>query len=239
MAVSPHVSVVIPAYNEVESVGECVRELAGALKGLGEICEILVIDDGSTDGTFEILKHLHGEVPELRAWRFSRRCGQSAALAAGFRQAAGEVVVTMDADMQNDPADIPRLLDALRQCDVVCGVRVKRQDGLVRWASGRIANGVRNKLGGENLRDTGCSLKAYRRGFLARLKMFDGLHRFLPTLLKLEGARLIELPVNHRPRLGGKSKYNVWNRVFRSLRDFVAVQWMKRRFIRHEIEEEL
>lgn len=239
MARPTHLSVVVPARDEAESIGECVCELARELDKLNERCEILVVDDGSRDDTFAKLKGLRAKVAQLRALRFAHHRGQSAAMDAGFRHARGAVVITMDADMQNDPADIPRLLDALKECDVVCGVRLKRQDNFVRRASSRIANWVRNKLSGESIRDTGCSLKAYRREFLAKLKLFDGMHRFLPTLLKMEGARVAEIPVNHRPRLRGNTKYNVWNRVFRSFRDLLAVRWMKQRFIRYEVEEEL
>lgn len=235
----PEISVVVPAYNEAESIEACVREVAGVLSGVGRPFEILVVDDGSVDGTLDVLRAVKETVPELRAIRFKERCGQSAAMDAGFRNAAGAIVVTIDADLQNDPGDIPRLLGALGDWDAVCGVRVKRRDSFIRRASSRIANWVRNKLSGDNIRDTGCSLKVYKREFLVRLKMFDGMHRFLPTLLKMEGARVTEVMVNHRPRLRGKAKYNVWNRVFRSFRDLLAVRWMKQRWIRYEIEEEI
>ncbi|MFH1730421.1 MAG: glycosyltransferase family 2 protein [Planctomycetota bacterium] len=231
-------SVVIPAYEEAATIGECVCELERELHKLNEPYEILVVDDGSTDGTFAKLTELRGEVVQLRALRFAHHRGQTAALDAGFRHARGTVVVTMDADMQNDPADIPKLLEALRHCDVACGVRVERRDGFVKRASSRVANWVRNKLSGEHIRDTGCSLKAYKRDFLVKLKLYDGMHRFLPTLLKMEGARVTEIPVNHRPRLKGRTKYNICNRVFKSFRDLFAVRWMKRRFIRYEIGEE-
>ena len=235
----PAVSVVIPAYNEEECIAPCVREVAAVLAAAARPCEILVVDDGSTDGTFQALKGLKREIPQLRALRFKEHRGQSAAMDAGFRNAIGEAVVTIDADLQNDPADIPRLLAALGEWDVVCGVRVNRRDSFVRLASSRIANWVRNKLSNEDVTDTGCTLKAYKREFLARLKLYEGMHRFLPTLLRLEGARVTEIPVNHRPRLRGETKYNVWNRVFRSFKDLLAVRWMKHRWIRYEIEEEI
>ena len=209
------------------------------LDRLGRPYEILVVDDGSTDGTFDVLKALRKEHPQLRALRFKRNRGQTAAMDAGFRNAAGDIVVTIDADMQNDPADIPKLLDAMADWDAVCGMRLKRRDNFVRRTSSRIANWVRNKLSNDDIRDTGCTLKAYRRECLLRLKLFEGMHRFLPTLLRMEGFRVTEMAVNHRPRLQGKTKYNVWNRVFKSFKDLLAVRWMKRRRIHYEIREEI
>jgi len=237
--VRPEISLVIPAHNEEESIEECVREAAGVLDKLDMPYEILVVDDGSSDGTFDVLKAVRKDLPQLRALRFKRNRGQSAAMDAGFHHAAGDIVVTMDADLQNDPADIPKLLEALKQWDAVCGMRVKRRDSLGKRISSRIANWVRNKLSGENIRDTGCSLKAYRRECLTKLKLFEGMHRFLPTLLKLAGFTVAEISVNHRPRLRGRTKYNMWNRVFKSFRDLLAVRWMKRRWIHYEIEEEI
>ena len=204
---------------------------------LGRSYEILVVDDGSSDATLEVLRKARVEFPHLRAIRLRANTGQTAAMDAGFRNARGAVVVTMDADLQNNPSDIPKLLELTETWDVVCGVRVARRDNFVRRVSSRIANWVRNKLSGENIRDTGCSLKAYRREHLLRLKLFKGMHRFLPTLLKMEGCTVTEVPVDHRPRLLGEAKYGVLNRVFKSLRDLFAVRWMKRRFIRYEIEE--
>ncbi len=235
----PKISLVIPAYNEAACIGECVREAAGVLDQYGADYEILVVDDGSTDGTREALRELCQTMPRLRAVCFRQNRGQTAAFDAGFRNARGEVVVTMDADLQNDPADIPKLLDALKDWDVVCGVRAKRRDNLVRRISSRIANGVRNRLSHESIKDVGCSLRAIRSEFLVRLKLYEGMHRFLPTLLRLEGARITEVPVNHRPRLRGRAKYGVWNRLFKGLRDLMAVRWMQRRWIRYEIEEEI
>jgi len=239
MANEPDISVVIPAYNEAESIEECVCEVVSVLGQLGQSHEVVVVDDGSTDGTFAVLRSLRAQFPQLRALRFRKNAGQTAAMAAGFERARGDVVVTMDADLQNDPADIPRLLDALGEFDVVCGIREKRHDTFVRRISSRIANGVRNWLTHESIRDVGCSLRAMKREFLAELKLYDGMHRFLPTLLKLEGATVIEIPVNHRRRRRGRTKYGIRNRLFRGLRDLFAVRWMQRRWIRYEVEEEL
>ena len=236
---TPDISVVIPAYNEQESVADCVREVRGVLMQIGRTFEIIVVDDGSTDGTLNVIRDVKATVPELRAIGFQRNCGQTAALDAGFREARGAIVVTLDADLQNDPADIPSLLEKLGEWDAVCGVRTKRADTLVRRLSSRVANAVRNRLTGEDITDTGCSLKAYRREFLIRLKLFEGMHRFLPTLLRLAGARVTETPVNHRPRVRGKTKYGIRNRVFKGLGDLLAVRWMQRRWLRYKIKEEI
>lgn len=236
---SGSVSLVIPAFNEEDSVDKCVHEAADALGKLGRPFEILVVDDGSSDKTFERLRELQSAVPQLRAIRFAQNRGQTAAMEAGFRGAKCDIVVTIDADLQNDPADISKLLDAMEDYDAICGVRVKRQDSFVRLASSRIANWVRNSLSGESIRDTGCTLKAYRRESLMKLKLFEGMHRFLPTLIKLAGGKVKEVPVGHRPRLYGETKYNVTNRVFKSFRDLLAVRWMKRRWISYTIKEEI
>ncbi len=232
-------SLVIPAYNEEETIEECVREADAVLARVGKAYEILVVDDGSTDATFERLRGLKPAVPALRAIRYGENKGQTTAMAAGFDNARGGIVVTIDADMQNDPADIPRLLDALDRYDVACGVRQNRQDSFVRKASSVIANSVRNRLTNEHIHDVGCTLRAFRASYLRRVKLFEGMHRFLPTLLRLEGARIVEIPVRHRPRLKGKNKYGIGNRLFKGLRDLWAVRWMQSRYIRYRVEEEI
>jgi glycosyltransferase involved in cell wall biosynthesis len=232
-------SLVIPAYNEQETIEECVREADGVLARLGKPYEILVVDDGSTDGTFARVRALKGAVPALRAIRYNANRGQTTAMAAGFDNARGGIVVTIDADMQNDPADIPRLLERLGEYDVVCGVRQKRQDGFVRKASSVIANSVRNRLTHENIHDVGCTLRAFNAAYLRKVKLFEGMHRFLPTLLRLEGARIVEVPVRHRPRLKGRNKYGIGNRLFKGLRDLWAVRWMQSRYIHYRVEEEI
>lgn len=232
-------SLVIPAYNEEQSIGACVREADSVLARMGKRYEIIVVDDGSTDGTFDVLRTLKKNVPALRAIRFSVNRGQTTAMAAGFEHGRGDIMVTMDADRQNDPADIPRLLEMTGEWDVVCGWRQGRRDGFVRRASSVIANAVRNRLTHENIRDVGCTLRAYRAEYLRRIKLFEGMHRFLPTLLRLEGARVIEVPVNHRPRLTDKNKYGIGNRLFKGLRDLFAVRWMQDRYVRYEVKEEI
>jgi glycosyltransferase involved in cell wall biosynthesis len=227
----PHVSIVVPAYNEAESVPVLAREIREALVGAGIPYEVLFVDDGSTDSTPDVLARLAGEDRAIRVLRQRPNQGQSAALAAGWRAARAPVVVTLDADLQNDPADIPRVLAALSGYDVVSGVRVKRQDTWLRRLSSRIANGVRNRLTGESVTDVGCTLRACRVEFLRELPMFTGMHRFLPTLLKLAGARITEVPVGHRPRRFGTTKYGIHNRLWRGLVDLMAVRWMQKRWI--------
>lgn len=233
------ISVVIPAYNEVESLTPLTSEVLEVMRGLGEDFEVLFVDDGSRDGTRELLRRLAEENSEVHFVGFKQNRGQTAAMAAGFRHARGDVVVTLDADMQNDPRDIPRLLEKLSEYDVVCGWRKKRNDSLVRRVSSRVANYVRNRLSNEEIVDVGCSLKAYKRECVDKLKLFEGMHRFLPTLVKLEGYTVIEVPVNHRPRELGTSKYGIRNRVVKAFLDLLAVRWMKKRHISYEIEEEV
>ena len=236
--VVPAVSLVIPVYNERDNLVPLHREIAAVLGSTGRPFEIVFVDDGSTDGSDAVLRGLRSADAHVRVLTFARNAGQSAAMDAGFKGAAGEVVVTLDADLQNDPADIPRLLDALAGWDAVVGVRARRQDSLVRRVSSKVANYVRNRLSDETITDTGCSLKAFRRAALGRLVLYDGMHRFLPTLLKMEGFRVKELAVGHRPRRHGESKYGIGNRLLPSFMDLLAVRWMKRRKLRYEVKDD-
>jgi glycosyltransferase involved in cell wall biosynthesis len=230
-------SAVLPVFEERDSIPEVVDELERTLVATGLPYEIILIDDGSKDGSGEWIRdaslHRHGIV----GVHLARQSGQSAALVAGLRVARGEVVVTLDADGQNDPADIPRLLDRLRDADVVSGVRAKRQDSWVRRRSSRIANAVRRRVLGDTLTDIGCSLKAYRRSTLEGLPVFVGVHRFLPALCQFRGARVVEVPVNHRPRVRGISKYGVGNRLARGIHDLVGVLWLRARLLNYQIRE--
>ncbi len=232
------ISVVIPAYNEVESLGPLTDEVLETMRGIGQEFEVLYVDDGSHDGTRDLMRKLADEHPEVHFIGFRKNCGQTSAMAAGFKHAKGDIIVTLDADMQNDPRDIPLLIRELDRYDVVCGWRKKRRDNLVRRVSSRVANYVRNKLSNEQVVDVGCSLKAYKRKCVEELKLFEGMHRFLPTLVKLEGYSVVEVPVNHRERTLGKTKYNIRNRIVKAFVDLLAVRWMKKRYIRYEIEEE-
>ncbi len=231
------ISVAIPLHNEEESLLPLRERLLAVLEKLGIPFEVILVDDGSTDESPLILRRFAAEDSRIRLIRIAERSGQSAALDAGFHAARYGVVVTMDADLQNDPEDIPALIEALRDVDVVCGVRVNRHDNWIRRASSRIANRTRDRITGDHITDTGCSLKAYRTPFLRRLKLFTGMHRFLPTLLRLEGARVIEVPVRHHPRAAGRSKYGIGNRMFVGLRDCFAVRWMRDRHLHYRIEE--
>ena len=228
----PTLSLVVPAFNEAENLSDLVAEIRAALDPVEPDWELLLVDDASTDGTFAIMTSLAASERRIRLLRHRRNAGQSAAIAAGFRATRGRVVVTLDADLQNDPADIPRLLAELeRGWDVVSGVRIDRRDSFVRRASSRIANRVRNWATDEAITDVGCSLKAYRAEFLVHLPMFTGMHRFLPTLVRWNGARVTEIPVRHRPRTRGVAKYGIGNRLFRALADLFAVRWMRTRWI--------
>lgn len=237
-AAPPVLSVVIPAYDEEPNVEACYRELLEVLVPLGRAFEVIFVDDGSSDGTFAVLARLTEADPRLRVIRFRRNAGQTAALAAGFRAALGEVVVTLDADLQNDPRDIPTLLAALGSCDAVWGWRVDRRDPWTKRVASRIANAVRQRLTRDGIHDTGCPLKAFRRQALEGLPLFRGMHRFLAALLRMEGYRVVELPVRHRPRHAGRSKYGNWTRLWTGLADLWAVRWMARRRLGYEIAEE-
>ncbi len=203
-----------------------------------EPAEILLVDDGSTDGTPAMMQSLATADARIRIVRFRRNAGQTAAFDAGFKAARGDAVVTLDADGQNDPADIPRLLPLLEQAEAVCGIRAERNDTWVRRLSSRVGNGVRNWATGDDIVDTGCSLKAFRRPILARFQLYTGMHRFFPTLVKFAGGRVVQLAVNHRQRQGGTAKYGIGNRMFRTLADLLAVMWMKKRWLRYEVLEE-
>jgi dolichol-phosphate mannosyltransferase len=235
---SPALTVVIPAYNEVANVEPCYRELACVLEAHGQPFEILFVDDGSTDGTSGVLRTLASADRRLRVLRFRRNAGQTAALHAGFRAARGAVVVTMDADLQNDPHDIPKLLAALPGQDAVCGWRVDRHDPWTKRIASRVANRVRDRFTRDGVHDTGCTLKAFRREAVQELHLYRGMHRFLPALLQMEGRRIAEVPVSHRPRRAGISKYGNWGRLWTGLADLVAVRWMARRRLDYVIEED-
>jgi len=225
----PKLSVVVPVHDEAESLPTLHAELCAVLKDFPGGVEFVLVDDGSTDESLEILRGMERDDARVRLVALDGNFGQSAALAAGFAAVRGEFTATMDADLQNDPADIPRMVALLDEADVVNGVRVMRNDGLVRRISSRVANGFRNWMTEESVTDVGCSLRVVRTSFLRRLHPFRGMHRFLPTLLRIEGARVIEVPVAHRPRRYGQSKYGIGNRLFVGLVDVFAVRWMQRR----------
>ena len=234
----PELSVLIPAYNEEACIESVVREAVCVLHGMGRPFELVVVDDGSTDGTAARLQRLRAEHPELRVLRLAANSGQSAALGAAFRAARGTIFVTLDADGQNDPADIPALVARLDFCDLCCGYRAQRKDVWSKRLGSRLANFVRNRALRETIHDTGCTLKAFRADWARPLPLqFRGMHRFLPALMGMAGARIEELPVNHRPRAAGASKYTNWGRLKETLWDLWAVRWMQKRYRPIQVEE--
>jgi dolichol-phosphate mannosyltransferase len=227
---SPAFSVVVPLYNEEANLRILQEELRIALDGLD--CEIIFVDDGSVDRTAERIE----AAPNIRLIRFEKNSGQSAAIYAGLTAARGATIVVIDGDLQNDPADIPRLLAEITHgADLVCGYRVKRQDTLVKRLTSRIANAVRSRYTKDGVRDTGCTLKAMRRECISTLLPFKGMHRFIPALVKAAGYRLVEVPVNHRPRRFGQSKYGLSNRALRATVDMFGVRWLLSRRLNYKI----
>lgn len=234
---TPRLSVVIPFRNEAPSLRALYIELAAVLDSLDFESEMIFVDDESRDEGREILADLAVDDARLRLLSLSPHAGQSAALGAGFRVARGTIIATLDADLQNDPADLPRLIKALDQADCVCGVRVDRQDSISKRLASWIANTIRRFVLSDGVHDIGCSLRVMRASSLAGIKLFRGGHRFLPSLLAMEGARVIELPVRHRPRRHGTSQYGIGRRLGVVWVDLLAVLWMKRRTPRYEVKE--
>ena len=236
----PDLSVVFPVYNEEENIPILLGEIDKALEGQPVQFEMVAVDDGSTDRSLSVLHEARSTRPNLRILAFEKNSGQTAALDAAWRAARGRLVVSLDADLQNEPADIPRMMDemATSGADMVIGVRVNRRDTWSRRMQSKIGNGFRNWITRDRVTDTGCSLKLIRREAIDRVKLFTGMHRFLPTLVRLEGYRVVEIPVNHRPRRFGQSKYGVMNRALRGLVDCLAVRWMGTRILRYKVREE-
>ena len=231
-------SLVAPVYTEKDNLlplYERVCEVFGDSKRW----ELVLVDDGSHDGSATVMKELRRRDPRVRCIFFARNCGQTSAVRAGIQNARAPLVATLDADMQNDPVDLPRMIELLGEHDAVVGYRVKRNDDFVRRASSRIANAVRNWLSRDSIRDTGCSLKLFRAAAIREVPLhFEGMHRFMPTLLRYYGFSVIEHPVSHHPRRAGVSKYGVMNRAFRAFRDLLVVRWMRTRIRRVPIVTE-
>jgi dolichol-phosphate mannosyltransferase len=236
----PDLSVVFPVYNEEENIPILLDEIAQALAGQPWTYEVVAVDDGSTDRSLAVLHEQRTKHPMLRVLAFEKNSGQTAALDAAWRAARGRFVVSLDADLQNDPADIPVMMRRLEEqgVDMVIGVRVNRQDTWGRKMQSRIGNGVRNWITNDSITDTGCSLKLVRREAIDRVRLYTGMHRFLPTLVRFEGYKVAEMPVNHRPRKYGVSKYGAMNRAFRGLADCLAVRWMSSRTLKYAVREE-
>jgi dolichol-phosphate mannosyltransferase len=239
---SPEISFIIPCYNEEGNLHELVKAIRAVSDPLKLSYEVVITDDCSQDTSWPIIQELGKDDPRIRGLRFAFNCGESAAQWAAMRAARGKYFVTLDADLQNDPKDLPKFLEALKSYDCVCGSRVATRaqgDNFVKVISSRIANWVRNKLSGENISDAGCCYRAFKRECVDNLKFFKGMHRFLPTLIKMEGFTVTEIPVTNNPRFAGQSHYGVWNRLFASFYDLLAVRWMKRRMVRFKIASQI
>jgi len=234
-------SVVVPVYNEEESLPVLWPEIRDVLDPTGLVYEIVFVDDGSRDRSAEIIRAFRDGDARVRLIRLKANAGETAATDAGFKAARGTWVVTMDADLQNDPRDIPGMVAHLGEWDAVTGWRVDRGagDSWVRRLSSRIANRVRNALSDETIQDSGCTFRAFRRECLRELTLYRGFHRFVPTLLRMRGFRVLEVPVNHRPRRFGQSKYGIGNRAWSAFKDLLVVRWMKDRMLRYEVAEDL
>lgn len=231
-AASPMISVIVPLFNEEENVPILQAELTAGLSGLDY--EIIFVDDGSIDQTVQRI----ALDPRIRLVQFERNAGQSAAMYAGLKSARGATAVLIDGDLQNDPADIPKLLAAIeRGADLVCGYRAQRKDTFVKRVTSRVANFVRSRFTKDGVRDTGCTLKAMRRECICALLPFKGMHRFIPALVKGAGYRLVEIPVNHRPRKFGQSKYGLGNRALRATTDMFGVRWLLSRRLNYKVRD--
>lgn len=226
---TPSLSIVIPICDERDNLAPLTSQILKALSGQVPSFEILYVDDGSTDGSGPLLDQLAQDYREVRVFHFDRNYGQTAAFDAGFRQAGGTLIATLDGDLQYDAHDIVTLLPLAEQYDLVCGWRKDRHDTLVKRWSSKIANAVRVAVTQDGVHDTGCSLKIFRRRVVERIPLFEGMHRFFPALARMHGFTVTETPVSHFPRAHGHSKYGIGNRLFKSLRDLLAVWWMQRR----------
>ncbi len=232
-------SLVIPCYNEQENVDVLLTRVDAALAVLGKPFEVLLIDDGSTDQTPQLLADGLKKYPWLRVIRMAKNGGQSAAFEAGFAAAAGQIIATIDADLQNDPEEIPRLLPLLdeKNVDMITGWRKDRQDTSFRRWQSRQANRIRNWVTEETVIDSASSLKVYRAHAVKGLKLFRGAHRYFPTLVKMRGYTVFETPVKHSARYAGTAKYGFGNRAFVGIYDLIGVRWMKKRYLNYQATE--
>jgi dolichol-phosphate mannosyltransferase len=236
---TPYLSLVIPCYNEQENVPTLLERVGGALGKIGRPFEVILVDDGSTDQTPALLAEGMRRLPWLRVIRMAQNSGQSAAFEAGFEAARGEVLATIDADLQNDPEEIPRLLPLLdeRRVDMITGWRKDRQDTAFRKWQSRQANRIRNWITEETVQDSASSLKIYRAPVIKGVKLFKGAHRYFPTIAKMRGYTVYETPVKHSHRFAGTAKYGFRNRAFVGIFDLFGVRWMKRRYLRYQAAE--
>jgi dolichol-phosphate mannosyltransferase len=233
MSSPPRLSVVLPVYNESEAIVPVLRELATVLEAaLPAAWEVLAVNDGSTDDTAQRILDVSREFPAVRHVELAANVGQSGALWMGFRVARAELLATMDADGQNDPADLPLLLESLGDADAVFGFRAKRQDTWSKRKGSKLANGVRNLILREDIVDTGCAIKIFRKTLTESLTPWNGMHRFFGSLFAMQGAKIVQRPVNHRPRSAGSSKYTNWGRLKKTIWDLFAVRWLRSRYVR-------
>jgi dolichol-phosphate mannosyltransferase len=226
------ISVVVPLRNEGPNVAPLATRIFAALNGDARGMELILVDDGSTDDTWSQISEFQRREPRLRPQRHPKSSGQSAALWTGFRAAQGRIIATLDGDLQNDPADLPRMLTELARADLVCGVRVGRKDNWLRRVSSCAARLARKCVFGVDFADTGCGLRVFKRSLVDSIPPFNGFHRFLPVLAHGAGAVVKEMPVTHHPRIAGQSKYGMWNRLGRGLYDLIGVRWFLKRQIR-------
>ena len=239
----PEISVVAPLWNEKLNVRPLAEQIFAALRQDPRSIELLLVDDASTDGTWEAILEVQKADPRVRAIRHLRNSGQSAALWTGFTASRGNIIATLDGDLQNDPADFPRMIELLATADMVCGLRSKRMDSGMRRISSRVARWARKTVLRVDFRDTGCNLRVFKRSVLQTLFPFDGLHRFMPILAHIGGAVVLEVPISHRPRIAGQSKYGIWNRLGRGICDLAMIAWYRKRqiaqipFTEHPAEE--
>ena len=234
-----NISIVVPVYNEIDNIGPLIDRVRTTLDGTGLSWEFLAVDDGSTDGSGKRLDELATTEKRIRVLHFKENCGQSAGLDAGFKNARGRLVALLDADLQTYPEDLPKLIEMLESegVDAVVGIRAERHDSGWKRFSSRFANGVRNRLTREDIQDTGCPIKVFRAEAIRSVKMFTGMHRFLPTLLRMEGYSVKQVPVRHTERTAGTSKYGTWDRAFSGLRDALAVRWMQDRRMKWKLRD--
>lgn len=225
----PEISIVVPFWNEELNVRPLAEHVFRAFAQETQSLELILVDDASSDGTWQQVMQVQREDARVRALQLLQHSGQSAALWAGFTASRGNIIATLDGDLQNDPADLPRMIKELTHYDLVCGVRTKRMDNRLRRVSASVARWARRTALGMDFRDTGCNLRVFKRPVLQKLFPFDGLHRFMPILAHGAGALVLETPVNHHPRTAGQSKYGVWNRLGRGLWDLVGIAWYRKR----------
>jgi dolichol-phosphate mannosyltransferase len=231
MGVDRQLSILVPVYNEQANVVPLAREVHAAMQQCDVDYEVVFIDDASTDGTWEEIAKANALDPRVRGLRHARNSGQSAALWTGIQSTTSPLIATLDGDLQNDPADFPMMLGALESCDFVCGVRAKRNDTWLRRVSSKVARKARKAVLKVDFSDTGCAMRVFRRAALKGLFPFNGLHRFMPVLVHALGAHTKEVPVNHRPRVAGVSKYGLNNRLWRGIADLLAIAWWQKRKI--------